>query len=79
MKIAIVGATGHAGSRLVDEALSRGHRVTAIARNATRLPPDGNLSVSNVDAANPGELAEALELNEVEHPQHVRARFTIGD
>jgi uncharacterized protein len=61
MNIAIIGATGNVGSRLVDEALSRGHQVTAIARNAARLPPDKNLTVSNADANNPGELASALK------------------
>ncbi|HEY9133254.1 MAG TPA: NAD(P)-dependent oxidoreductase [Dyella sp.] len=34
MNIAILGASGNVGSRLVAEALSRGHRVTAVARNA---------------------------------------------
>lgn len=34
MKIAIMGATGNAGQRLVDEATSRGHSVTGISRNA---------------------------------------------
>ena len=31
-KIAIIGATGRAGSQLLEEALRRGHSVTAIAR-----------------------------------------------
>ncbi len=34
MKIAILGATGNAGQRLVTEALSRGHTVTGISRHA---------------------------------------------
>lgn len=33
-KIAILGATGNAGKRLVDEAISRGHTVTGLSRNA---------------------------------------------
>jgi putative NADH-flavin reductase len=65
MKIAIIGATGNVGSRLVDEALSRGHQVTAVARNAARLPPDKNLAVSNADANNPDELASALKGHDV--------------
>ena len=32
MKIALIGATGSVGSRLLDEALSRGHVVTAVSR-----------------------------------------------
>ena len=65
MKIAIIGATGNVGSRLVDEALSRGHQVTAVARNAARLPADENLAVSNADANNPDELGAALKGHDV--------------
>ena len=35
MKITVLGATGNAGSRVVTEALSRGHKVTAVVRNST--------------------------------------------
>jgi len=41
MKITIFGATGNAGSRVVTEALLRGHEVTAVVRNpnaANNLP-----------------------------------------
>ena len=60
MKIAIIGATGNVGSRLVDEALSRGHQVTAVARNASRLPPDEKLTFSAADATDPEQLSRAL-------------------
>ena len=33
MKIAIIGATGFVGSKLVNEAINRGLEVTAVARN----------------------------------------------
>ena len=33
MKIAVFGAGGHIGSRIVDEALNRGHDVTAVVRH----------------------------------------------
>lgn len=39
MKIAILGATGNAGQRLVNEALSRGHEVTGISRHAGDQAP----------------------------------------
>jgi putative NADH-flavin reductase len=61
MKIAIIGATGNVGSRLVDEALSRGHRVTAVARNAAGLRPARNLKPVNADAGVPGSLVPALK------------------
>ncbi len=38
MKVAIVGATGFIGSKLRDEAVSRGHVVTAITRSPDKLP-----------------------------------------
>ena len=65
MKIAIVGATGNVGSRLVDEALSRGNRVTAVARNASSLPRDENLTFSGVDATDPAQLSQALRGHDV--------------
>jgi putative NADH-flavin reductase len=33
MKVAIIGARGNIGSVIRDEALERGHKVTAIVRN----------------------------------------------
>ncbi len=35
MRITVLGATGNVGSRVVTEALSRGHQVTAVVRNST--------------------------------------------
>ncbi|WP_146547853.1 NAD(P)-dependent oxidoreductase [Rummeliibacillus suwonensis] len=37
MKIGIIGATGKAGHKILTEAVSRGHEVTAIVRNAAKL------------------------------------------
>ncbi|MER2259520.1 MAG: NAD(P)H-binding protein, partial [Priestia megaterium] len=37
MKIGVVGATGKAGSFIVKEALNRGHDVTAIVRDASKV------------------------------------------
>lgn len=37
MKIGIIGATGKAGSLITKEALNRGHKVTAIVRNAAKV------------------------------------------
>ena len=46
MKIAHFGATGNAGSRIVAEALRRGHEVTAIARNPEKLTPHPKLPLN---------------------------------
>jgi len=44
MKIGIIGATGKAGSLILKEGVSRGHEVTAIVRDASKLQ-DKNVSV----------------------------------
>ena len=38
MKVVLFGATGKAGSRLMHELVSRGHQVTAVARDTAKLP-----------------------------------------
>ena len=48
MKIAVIGATGKQGRLLVKEALRRGHIVTAIVRNASKLE-ETNVSVIEKD------------------------------
>jgi putative NADH-flavin reductase len=47
--IALIGATGRVGSRLLEEALRRGHSVTAVARNASAKLGD-RAGVKTVDA-----------------------------
>ena len=39
LRIGLLGATGHTGRPVLYESLSRGHRVTALARNPKNLPP----------------------------------------
>lgn len=44
MKIAVIGASGKAGGFILREALDRGHQVTAVVRDASRLK-DKNVAV----------------------------------
>ncbi|CAI1542703.1 NAD(P)-dependent oxidoreductase [Serratia entomophila] len=60
MKVAIIGATGFVGRRVVDEALSRGLLVTAIARQKKDLPENANLTVALGDIADTAWLAKQL-------------------
>jgi putative NADH-flavin reductase len=60
MKIAIIGATGNVGSRLTKEAVSRGHQVSAIARNADKLPPQVGVTAKSADFTNAAALAPLL-------------------
>ncbi|WP_043362868.1 NAD(P)-dependent oxidoreductase [Belnapia sp. F-4-1] len=60
MKIALLGATGRAGSRLLAELLRRGHAVTAIARHPEGLAPAPSLTPARGDAADEASLAALL-------------------
>jgi putative NADH-flavin reductase len=51
MKIALIGATGKAGSRVLNELLSRGHAVTAIVRNPERVPMSDKVTARGVDGS----------------------------
>ncbi|WP_257873112.1 NAD(P)-dependent oxidoreductase [Hymenobacter sp. J193] len=55
MKIALIGATGFVGSKLLTEALNRGHQVTALVRDPTRLTTrHANLTVVTGDVNQAG-------------------------
>ncbi len=60
MKIALVGATGNVGKRIVTEALDRGHDVTAIARDVSSLAPRDHLHAVSADIADENAGAAAL-------------------
>lgn len=59
MKIALAGVTGHVGSRLATELLSRGHAVTGIALH---IPTDirADITILQADATDPNSLAPRL-------------------
>lgn len=64
-KIAIIGATGRAGSQLLEEALRRGHSVVAIARNTEKLVPRADVTVKQVDALDAHALQQAVSGSDV--------------
>ncbi len=66
MKIALFGASGMIGTRLVTEALSRGHEVTAIVRNPERIEKlHDNLTVEAGDAAEAAQVARLTKGHDV--------------
>ncbi|HWW99302.1 NAD(P)-dependent oxidoreductase [Collimonas sp.] len=60
MKIAIIGVTGNAGSRIAAEALRRGHAVTGIARTADQSKAPAGVTLRAGDATQPAQLAELI-------------------
>ncbi len=55
--VVLIGATGFVGSAILNELLSRGHKVTAVVRNAAKLPKNDNLTAMEEDVANVDAIA----------------------
>lgn len=60
MTIALIGATGHIGSRLLAELSSRGHKVTAIVRNPEKVPALPGVTAVKGDVFDKDALARLL-------------------
>lgn len=62
MKVAIIGATGFVGPKVVTEALNRGHEVTAFARNPEKLEVENSerLTKQSADVYDTDILANLL-------------------
>lgn len=73
MKIALIGASGRVGSRLLAEMLRRGHEVTGIARDTSNVPPQAHLTLRSADANQPSGIAPIL------HGHGVAAGFAPGE
>ena len=60
MKIALLGATGFVGSAILNEALDRGHAVTAIVRHPEKMEQRQKLTAREVDVYDTARLAQVL-------------------
>jgi putative NADH-flavin reductase len=60
MKIAVIGATGMIGQRIVREALSRGHQVTAVARKPKPEAELGGAAFVAADSTDAESIAAAV-------------------
>ena len=65
MNIALIGASGQAGSRILNELIARGHNVTAIARNADKIAPAKGVIPATGDIDDPDTLAGVLAGHDV--------------
>lgn len=59
MNVVLYGATGKAGSRILTELVSRGHQVTAVARNTDQLPK--TVKPVHDDLSNTDRIAEIIK------------------
>lgn len=65
MSIALIGATGFIGSRILTELVSRGHAVTAIVRNPEKVPALPGATAVKGDIFDKDGLARLLAGHEV--------------
>lgn len=61
MNIVLAGATGNIGSRILDEALRRGHRVTGLTRDPAKLAARDGLQATQANTAEVAAFADALK------------------
>lgn len=61
MNILLIGASGMVGSRILDEAVSRGHNVTAAARTPGKIKAGPNVKAVALDAMDPPAVAGAAK------------------
>lgn len=65
MKIALIGATGQAGSPILKELVRRGHQVTAIVRNPEKVQAQTNVTAKKGDVFDKDGLAALLKGHDV--------------
>jgi len=61
MKIALIGATGGIGSRILDEALTRGHTISATSRPPAKLGTRPGMTAKATNTADVAGTAEVLK------------------
>ena len=64
MKIALIGASGFVGSALLNEALDRGHEVTAIVRHPEKLKPRERLRPVKGDVYDADDVARLVAVHD---------------
>lgn len=59
-RVALIGASGNVGSRILAELVSRGHTVTGIARNPDAIRAGARVTTAKGDVNEPAALAKVL-------------------
>jgi putative NADH-flavin reductase len=65
MRIVLYGATGMVGTRILQELLSRGHTVTAVVRDPSKLKAQNNLTIEKGDLLDADSIAKLAKGSDV--------------
>jgi len=79
MKVALIGATGFVGAKVLDEALQRGHQITALGRRPEAIPTHAHVTTVKVDVLDVPALAADLAGHEAVISAFNPGRGTAGD
>ena len=60
-RIALIGASGNVGTRILNELVSRNHQVTAIVRDPSKVPAQAGVTAVRGDVSDPAGLAALLK------------------
>jgi len=61
MRVVLYGATGMIGSRILKELLSRGHTVTAVTRDPSKLQAQSNVTIEKGDMLDADTIAKVAK------------------
>jgi len=61
MNVVLFGASGMIGSRILNELIARGHKVTVVARDPAKVPPRQKVMVVKGDALDADSVAKAVK------------------
>ncbi|PLZ04396.1 3-beta hydroxysteroid dehydrogenase [Burkholderia sp. WAC0059] len=79
LNIALFGATGVIGSRIVGEAVRRGHRVSALVRHPGRVAATAAVRAEKVDVSDPAGVAAAVRGHDVVASAYAPPRERLDD
>src|ERR1700733_15774192 len=61
MRVVLYGATGMIGTRILKELLSRGHTVTAVVRDPSKVVAQNNLTIEKGDMLDADNIAKVAK------------------
>ncbi|KAJ5559984.1 hypothetical protein N7513_002383 [Penicillium frequentans] len=60
MRILVIGGSGQTGRLVIDEALQRGHKITALIRDPSALPATEGLNIVKGTPVEPSNIESAF-------------------